>query len=480
MRRFAAIAVALSIAAAACSAEGDGGASGDVYDGPRTVAAAHPLGLKYDLNRSNAFAPFLKRLAGGTTFFMLVWCDVEPEPGRRDWTEADRAVDVAERLGYRMALHIRVGSCWATGGRVGEARGRRAVTPSAPPRDMAAYRSFVRATVERYNARGVHDYAVENEVNAAAFWRGTPRDYEGLVAAAADEIRRADADARVFDSGLSSTAYGAGIANDLRATGRGSEAVAAYNAYYAHRASTRARDFPVLASTVDLDRALANDQGSRNLEYLAVTERLARADTIDAVQVHFYEGPEAVPALVEYVRRHAPDGMPVEVWELGMYRPGQRRTDQVQADQLARAVVSLLAAGVRRVVYLPTAYDPGGRRETELRWGLLRPDGSVGAPAELYALLAEVTSGATIEPVRSPAVAGVLAARGTETTAVLWSDTGVRLPGPAPSGVTATDSRGASLSWGSDGLTVGGSPVIVTARDVAVLRQLLADASNRA
>ena len=478
MKRLAALALACLLTAGACTDGGDGGgaAPADVYRGPAVRSPARPLGLKYDLARSETFAPYLKRLAGGSTFFMLVWCDVEPDEGERDWTAADAAVDLATRLGYRMALHIRVGSCWATGGRVGEARGRRAVTPSAPPRDIDAYRSFVRATVERYAAKGVHDFAVENEANAAAFWRGTPDEYADLVGVAAREIRGADPEARVFDGGLSSTAYGAGIADDLRTDDRVADAISAYNRYYEHRASTRARDFPVVASDADLELALTEGQGQRNLSFLATTEELVRSRTVDALQLHFYEGPEAVPDLVDYVRRHTPETTPVEVWELGMYRAGQRRTDDAQVQQLAKAVASFLAGGVSRIVYLPTAYDPGGRRESEVRWGLLRPDGTPGPPADVYDLLAQMAAGATIEPVAAAGMQGVVLAHATETNVVVWSERGARL-GPQPAGARAVDMLGRELPWGD----VGAVPLTLRLPgDAGAARQVLAAASSRA
>ena len=477
MRRVVAIAVLLALVAASCTDDtpNEDAEDADVYEGPPVSAPAHPLGLKYDLNRSDTFAPFLRRLAGGTTFFMLVWCDVEREQGQRDWTEPDRAVALAQRLGYRMALHVRVGSCWATGGRVGEERGRRAVTPSAPPRDVETYRSFVRAVVERYRTKGVHDYAIENEVNAAAFWRGTADEYSDLVAAAAPVIREADSEARVFDSGLSSTAYGAGIADDLRSRGQVDEAITAYNRYYTHRASTRARDFPVVQSDADLESALIEGQGQRNLTFLRATEELVRTGTVQALQLHFYEDPDAIPDLLEYVRRHTPERTAVEVWELGMYRAGQRQDDRTQADQLATAVASLLAGGIGRIVYLPAAYDPGGRRESEVRWGLLRPDGTAGPAAELYSSLARAASGATVEPVRARGLSGVVLARGGETTLVLWSEPGARL-GARPAGATAADATGDPVPWGD----VGSAPLVLKVPgDVSVARQVLAAASSR-
>src|SRR5206468_8589508 len=111
-------------------------------------------------------------LGGGDTFYELVWCDVEPAPGLRNWSRIDEVVGGAAAVGFEMNLKIRIGSCWATGSRL-EARGGKNKTASLMPTDMKAYDEFVRAVVSRYAPRGVHRYAVENEVNGNGFWQST-------------------------------------------------------------------------------------------------------------------------------------------------------------------------------------------------------------------------------------------------------------------------------------------------------------------
>lgn len=474
-RRSGALALAVAVLAGACSAGGGDGeaANDDVYRGPRLTGTAHPLGLKYDLRRSEQFAPYLGRLAGGGTFYMLVWCDVEAEPGTRDWAEPDRAVELASRLGYRMALHLRVGSCWATEGRVGEGRGRKQKTASALPADIDNYRSFIRAAVARYAARGVHDYSIENEVNAPAFWEGTPQEYERLVRVGAEEIRAADPEARVFDGGISSTAYGIGIAADLVDSGAEDLAVAAYGRYYLHRSSTRARDFPQISSAAGLRDALAGPQARRNLAFLESTFRLVEARVVDAYQLHFYEGAASVPDLLEYLQRQLPSGTEIEAWEVGMYRPDVPHEDREHADELARVVASLLGGGVRRVIYLPAAYDPTGRREREIRWGLLRPGGQPGAAAELYAMLARDFANAAFERIDADGLRGVVATRDGGVTAIVWSANGGVKVAPPP-GAAAFDASGVEVPWPPAGLTVGERPLRTTfPGDAALARRVL-------
>ena len=116
-----------------------------------------------------------------------------------------------------------------------------------------------------------------------------------------------------------------------------------------------------------------------------------------------------------------------------------------------------------------------------MRWGLLRPDGTAGHAAELYVALADALSHATLAPVGDGRVAGLLAERSGETTAVVWSDSGARLAGAPPPGATAIDVTRRPIPWGPEGLELNARPVIVTVPgDGAAIRQLLAAASRRA
>ena len=142
-------------------------------------------------------------------------------------------------------LRVRVGSCWATGGnKLDPGRGGLGYSVSLPPTDPKAYQAFVQSVVQRYSAKGVHTYAIENEPAGNSFWQGTPQQYGDLVRLGAAAVRQADPTATVLDGGLSSTTWGVVMAQDLLDQGKVPEALAAYNAYYERRFERRQADFP--------------------------------------------------------------------------------------------------------------------------------------------------------------------------------------------------------------------------------------------
>lgn len=445
-------AVALAVAVAGCSSGGRPGFRGGksfstpvVTSGPSGGANgpggsgsnAQRLGAKWDWSRYEAFVPYLTASGGGSTFVELVWCDVEPNQGQPDWSAVDRVAQRTAALGYTLALKIRVGTCWATGGRGQFVRGSKGKTESGVPLDMAAYRAFVRSAVSRYAPMGVHEYAVENEVNSQSMWAGTPDQLISLVTQAAAVIRATDSSAVVVDPGISSTAYGAGIASRLLDQGRDADAVAAYQRYYARRFSTRGAELPQVSDVAGLRRALAGQQAQRNLAYLAVAARLARDGVVDVRQLHFYESWDSVPDLMAYLRSQLPTGMPVEAWEVGMFWTDAGAPDSQRGDEVVKTVSELLAGGVRKVLWLPLAFDPTGRHSSEPRYGLLDPSGAPRAGGLAYQALARAASGADIMPLQGPRFSGVAFGHGKSTMLVLWSSSGTAVPLPAAGALLA-------------------------------------------
>ncbi|MCA1842659.1 MAG: hypothetical protein LC792_05610, partial [Actinobacteria bacterium] len=458
--------LALAVVVAGCT--GGGGAGGraggrgarhPLYNGPRVgVTGAQPLGFKWDWPRVDRYAPFLSQSAGGATFYELVWCDVEPRRGQRDWSRVDEVARSAEALGYSLFLKLRVGSCWATDGRGGHERGARRKTASSLPADLGAYEEFVRAAVSRYSARGVREYAVENEVNAPIMWDGTPQDYERLAVAAARAVRAASPGARVLDGGISSTGYGAAIADRLLGQRRPDQAVAAYRRWYARRFGVRSETFPDVADAGQLRAVVGAGQARRDLDFLAATVRLAQQRVFDGWQAHFYERWDNADVLLGYLRDTLPPGFPVEAWEVGLFLP-DGGDERAQASEAAKLVARLLGGGASRVIWLPLAYNPEGRHDTEVRSGLLDPEGRVRASGRLLGDLAQAARGATWRALARPGVAGLAFDRPGHSEVVVWSDQGATLAVPAPPGAEARDLDGRPLPWGLAGLALGPQPV---------------------
>lgn len=455
------LAVGLTVVAASCSSSGSGGQAAT----PRPIVArgssappagADPVaGVKWDWDGVANYVPYLESFGGGNTFYELVWCDVEPEAGRRDWSRVDDVVAASASYGFRMFLKIRVGSCWATGKRLA-ARGDKAKTASLLPADLGAYRDFVAAAVSRYAARGVHRYAVENEVNLPSFWASSAADYETLVRTAAPVIRQADPAAEVVDAGISSTGVGWGLASWLLAQGDGDRAVAGYRDWFQRRLLARNSRVAQVDDAAGLASTLRSGQPARDVEFLDATFRLAADRVVDAYQLHFYERWSNVEAGLDFLHRRLPAGFPVESWETGIFWPGGNEADA--AAEMAKTTALLLAGGVRPVIWLPASADT---RKGELRWGLFDGDGKPRLAADVFLYLAKAAGGAGALHLTSGALDGVALIHDGRTDLMLWSDEGTRLLRQPPAGTTASRLDGRALSWTAAGLRVDQTPVMI-------------------
>jgi hypothetical protein len=418
-------------------------------------AAGDPLGLKWAWGRDDT-SPYIRTIRGGSTFFEMAWCDVEPQPGRFDWSRVDQVARSTRKLGYALFLKIRVSSCWVTGGQIGQARGSKRKTASAMPKDLGAYQAFVRSVVQRYSPMGVSEYAIENEPNALNFWAGTAAEYEHLATLGAQAIHAANPTARVVDAGVSSPAYGVAIANRLLQEGHDGEAVSSYQRYYARRS---AGSYRPVSSAGELRSVLASETARRSLDFLAASQRLAAHHVVDVYQLHFYESWQNVPALLDYLRASLPPSFSVQAWEVGMFWPSGPDDPRLRAAEVTKTAVQLLGSGVRPVIWLPLSPGPG-----EIRYSLLNDDGSVRPAGIAVQQLAAATTGATAQVVDTAEVSGVAFTRSGQSTMVLWSDGDATLAAPPGPGAQAETAGGAPLSWGSSGLNLGTDPVIVTVR----------------
>jgi truncated hemoglobin YjbI len=170
--------------------------------------------------------------------------------------------------------------------------------------------------------------------------------------------------------------------------GKDSEAVSAYQQYYARRFPVRAQQLPEVSSASELRDVLSTGQAARNLAHFDATVGLARDKLIDAYEIHFYEKWDNVPALLDLLHASLPSDLPLQVWELGQFWPGAPTDEHVHADELQRAVNGFLDGGAQRVIWLPLAYNPNGRNQSELRFGLVDPDGRVRESGRVFAQIA--------------------------------------------------------------------------------------------
>ena len=278
--------------------------------------------------------------------------------------------------------------------------------------------------VQRYGPYGVREYAIENEVNAPSYWAGSPEEYGRLVRAAAETIHATDPKARVVDSGISSVAYGMGVADRLVRAGRMPEAIAAYQAYFHRRVGTRGQQIPAVTGEAQLRRALGTETNSRSLRFLAVTESLLTDRTVDVRQVHFYEHFSGVAPLLDYLRATTPPGTPIQAWEVGQFWRDGDGDPASRAAEMVKTVTLLVAGGIGEVSWLPLAYNPNNAAGSEVRYGLLDPDGAEREAGRMLAALADAARGATVTPLPAPVAGrlhGVAFVRGEQSTLVLWS-----------------------------------------------------------
>lgn len=428
---------------------------------PRTAApGTRPLGLKWSWVQPETFG-FVARAGGGWTFAEVEWCDVEPSPGVFQWSALDRTVGDARALGHRTLLKLRTGQCWATerpaAGLTRDQTENVSKDPSTPATDLAAHLAFVRAVVQRYAARGVDHYAVENEPDTVNHWAAPLADYRRTVRRVAAAIRRAHPGAHVLDGGVSSTAYGVAMAAaQLRGDPR--RALRTYRSYYARRLAGDASRFPAVSGVPALREVLRTATARRAVRAVGVTTSLANAGVVDGYQLHYYEPAAQLRPVLRFLERRLRRGVPVEAWEIGTAWPGPSYAAGRQATELFRIVGVLLAAGVRPLVHLPVAYSGAPGKQQVFR-GLVESDGSLLPAGSGWVALNRALGSLRGRPVQRAGgrLTGAVWRTGSREAALVWARRGsVRLGAADVRAVL--DARGARVPGPP---VVGRAPVLV-------------------
>jgi hypothetical protein len=150
----------------------------------------------------------------------VYWSGLEPKPGVWNWTVQDHLVDFAASVGLETQpiLGFTASHAASPAAQAAMAEGYRRHDPNAwkltamsPPED-APWRRYVAAIAERYRGR-IRMYEVWNEPDLG-FWIGGVDDYLRMLAAASEEIHRADPQAEVLTGGFATALAHAGRARN--------------------------------------------------------------------------------------------------------------------------------------------------------------------------------------------------------------------------------------------------------------------------
>ena len=117
----------------------------------------------------------------------VAWSQIETAPGVYDWTRLDAIVATAKE--HKAAPLIVLGQTPTFHSTKPKKVGSYGAGAASMP-DMAAWRAYVKAVVDRYNGPGVA-FQVWNEANVEGYWNGTPKQMAQLTAAARAVVDKA-------------------------------------------------------------------------------------------------------------------------------------------------------------------------------------------------------------------------------------------------------------------------------------------------
>jgi hypothetical protein len=158
-----------------------------------------------------------------------------------------------------------------------------------------------------------------------------------------------------------------------------------------------------------------------------------------------------------------PPSFPIEAWEVGMFWRDGSGDEQERAAEVVKTVTTLLAGGVRRVIWLPLAYNAErGDGRGEIRYGLLQPDGRARLAGAALRGVARASSSADWRAVSTDEVTGIVFGRNGKSTLLLWSDRGTDLPKAQQAGMRVQGMDGEQLPTVPGALRLSSHPVFIT------------------
>jgi hypothetical protein len=125
------------------------------------------------------------------------WADLEPRDDAWSFDHLDAHLGVVESHGTDDVLLVLAGTpAWAARDPHAQGAPWLPLGSASPPRDLAEWREYVRTVATRYAGR-IDAYQIGNEPNLSWFWQGSRAELARLVRAGAQEIHRADPQAKV-------------------------------------------------------------------------------------------------------------------------------------------------------------------------------------------------------------------------------------------------------------------------------------------
>ncbi len=306
-------------------------------------------------------------VAGSYVRIAIEWDELEPEPGRFDWDNRQaRKIERLLEAGFRVLPSIRARSRWAVDPASGScASPPRDLDRGTPLRDRGSYSrsyfAFVTEIARHYQGR-LDLVVIENEMNDEVdMWCGSVDDYLRVFATAKSALRAVDATIRVGDGGVQGVALNWLHIDELLRAGRTDDALHFY------------RTMSGEPSTLDALQARAADFAEKS----GVVRARALYDGplyewVDVVNFHYYQRADAVPPIVAFLRRRAPD-RPLMTNEIGI-KEHLAEGPAGAAAELVKKIARLIALEVRPVIWF------GPRGERGMNAGALIDDDGALAP----------------------------------------------------------------------------------------------------
>ena len=172
---------------------------GEIYAAPAVPSIGERFGVAsvylgaYDTATMERELSSMESAGIGWVRCDFAWLGLEPLRGKWNFAGPDLLMQKAAAHGVKVLGILGSSPPWANGGKEW----------NFPPTDINAWRKYVRTVVSRYKGK-VAAWEVWNEENIHAFWQPEPNSskYMVLLAAASQEIRKADPGAKIVMGGV--------------------------------------------------------------------------------------------------------------------------------------------------------------------------------------------------------------------------------------------------------------------------------------